>query len=72
MSVASGSPEDSTPEMLTNFDRLRAHLQSDGLARHLLDAWIAHQTKSAEDLLKDFEAFYESKEPAVAPAHQAD
>ncbi|RIX31946.1 hypothetical protein [Sphingomonas edaphi] len=54
----------------SNFDRLRAHLSAEGLACHLLDGWLADRTKSAEELLSDLEAFYDSKEPDVAAQHQ--
>ena len=59
VSVTPESTEDAGP---SNFDRLRSHLSAEDLASHLLDSWLADRSKSADELLSDLEAFYESKE----------
>jgi len=48
---------------LTNFDRLRVHLKSEGLANALLDAWLAAGPSDAHTrLLKALEEYYEPEQ----------
>jgi hypothetical protein len=57
-----GDEADSTP-LLTNSDRLRAHLKPDGLANALLDAWLADGPADIESrMLKALEDFHKNQE----------
>ena len=52
-----------TAPVLTNVDRLRAHLKPGGLASALLDAWVAGDPPDAEwRLSAALEAFHKPKQ----------